>query len=106
MMSCGEQCGKLLSCGKHYCEQTCHRGDCDPCNEEVERRCYCTKTTRNIRCGEEQEKKVSSFLSHELSGYFACEEICGATLVSDIRCIFIWFKNKLFGGSVSSSGLF
>mgnify|MGYP001453093061 CR=1 FL=1 len=30
-VSCGSVCGKLLSCGFHHCESSCHSGDCAPC---------------------------------------------------------------------------
>ncbi|KAK6344026.1 FKBP12-associated protein [Orbilia brochopaga] len=34
-VSCGQTCGKLLSCGSHVCQKTCHAaGDCEePCKQ-------------------------------------------------------------------------
>ncbi|KAL1408816.1 FKBP12-associated protein [Vanrija albida] len=32
-VSCGQVCGKLLGCGYHRCEKTCHPGDCDSCTQ-------------------------------------------------------------------------
>jgi transcriptional repressor NF-X1 len=29
--SCSQKCNKLLKCGKHYCDQECHDGDCPTC---------------------------------------------------------------------------
>ncbi|CAF3603593.1 unnamed protein product, partial [Rotaria sp. Silwood2] len=29
--TCGEPCGKLLSCGHHICTKTCHDGPCSDC---------------------------------------------------------------------------
>lgn len=29
--SCGDKCGKLLDCGNHQCDLTCHPGSCPPC---------------------------------------------------------------------------
>lgn len=92
--SCGEQCGKLLSCGKHYCTELCHRDSCPPCDEYVQRRCYCTKTSREVRCGEEKEDRVSTQLQREIGqevqkGYFSCEESCRALLVRYLRSIVV-----------------
>ncbi|KAF2591484.1 hypothetical protein F2Q70_00041917 [Brassica cretica] len=28
---CGQRCEKLLSCGRHRCERSCHVGTCEPC---------------------------------------------------------------------------
>ncbi|KAA6387192.1 MAG: putative NF-X1-type zinc finger protein, partial [Streblomastix strix] len=28
---CGQQCQKVLSCGNHICQYTCHSGECHPC---------------------------------------------------------------------------
>merc|ERR1719272_1065788 len=31
--SCKDECGKLLNCGNHDCEEECHDGPCTPCGE-------------------------------------------------------------------------
>lgn len=33
--SCGRVCGRLLSCGRHRCERTCHPLDCGACPYQV-----------------------------------------------------------------------
>lgn len=30
---CGDICGKVLSCGNHHCQKSCHPGKCDPCSK-------------------------------------------------------------------------
>ncbi|EJD05624.1 uncharacterized protein FOMMEDRAFT_165999 [Fomitiporia mediterranea MF3/22] len=30
-VSCGTTCGRLLDCGFHHCQRTCHDGDCGTC---------------------------------------------------------------------------
>jgi hypothetical protein len=30
-VSCGSACGKLLDCGYHACDRTCHTGECGSC---------------------------------------------------------------------------
>ncbi|GBM55473.1 Transcriptional repressor NF-X1 [Araneus ventricosus] len=44
--SCGEVCGRLLSCGNHSCDNICHPGDCSPCglSTEIVKYCPCGKT--------------------------------------------------------------
>ena len=37
-VSCGEQCGKLLSCKKHFCKRKCHSGPCES-NEQLSKGC-------------------------------------------------------------------
>lgn len=33
--SCGGVCDRLLSCGRHHCQQECHPRDCGPCPYQV-----------------------------------------------------------------------
>ncbi|GME74823.1 unnamed protein product [Ambrosiozyma monospora] len=52
---CTKECGKLLSCGIHHCEMTCHAGPCSPCLESSSEDlvCHCGKTVvpAPVRCG-------------------------------------------------------
>ncbi|KAG7886788.1 hypothetical protein KL938_000441 [Ogataea parapolymorpha] len=52
---CTRECGKLLSCGKHYCQMTCHLGPCRPCLESSSEDlvCHCGQTVVSapVRCG-------------------------------------------------------
>lgn len=43
---CIEVCGRSLSCGKHTCQQICHRGPCEKCPEAIweEISCACGDT--------------------------------------------------------------
>ncbi|CAL1281044.1 unnamed protein product [Larinioides sclopetarius] len=45
--SCGEVCGRLLSCGNHSCDNICHPSDCSPCSlsTEIVKYCPCGKTS-------------------------------------------------------------
>lgn len=42
---CGQICGKILDCGKHFCTQICHKGKCEGCKlaPELISRCPCGK---------------------------------------------------------------
>ncbi|KAI8088944.1 uncharacterized protein BX664DRAFT_296375 [Halteromyces radiatus] len=52
---CPLQCGRLLSCGKHSCQEKCHKGPCRPCLEAVfdDVTCHCGRTRLEapVRCG-------------------------------------------------------
>uniref|UniRef100_A0A7S3DER7 R3H domain-containing protein n=1 Tax=Palpitomonas bilix TaxID=652834 RepID=A0A7S3DER7_9EUKA len=56
---CGEVCGKMLRCGKHKCEQSCHAGPCPPCTRQEPQKCFCGSTAAMKPCGDglEEEKK-------------------------------------------------
>ncbi|XP_036452434.1 transcriptional repressor NF-X1 isoform X2 [Colossoma macropomum] len=44
--SCNKQCGKMLECQAHRCQQTCHPGQCQPCalSPKLVRSCPCEQT--------------------------------------------------------------
>ncbi|VEU23763.1 DEKNAAC105033 [Brettanomyces naardenensis] len=54
---CTEECGRVLSCGKHRCHAACHSGKCPPCLESssVDLVCSCGRTVvaAPVRCGTE-----------------------------------------------------
>ncbi|KAI0064980.1 hypothetical protein BV25DRAFT_1799680 [Artomyces pyxidatus] len=78
-MSCGELCGKMLSCGNHACADICHEGDCTPCQVREIARCWCGKEEKEMACGD-GEVKESANLDGEAKrtwfGRFACENSC------------------------------
>jgi len=67
---CEGTCEKTRNCGRHSCNVGCHAGGCDPCVEQVEQVCFCTKLKRRVVCGS-SEAFVNSF---------ACERVCGRRL--------------------------
>lgn len=54
---CTRQCGRLLKCGNHICEELCHKGPCGSCREAVfdEIACHCGRTVLHppLPCGTE-----------------------------------------------------
>jgi NF-X1-type zinc finger protein NFXL1 len=42
---CENHCGKLYSCQKHKCEETCHSGSCGECPYRSNQSCFCGKQT-------------------------------------------------------------
>ncbi|KAI7853388.1 hypothetical protein BDC45DRAFT_511104 [Circinella umbellata] len=47
--TCTSTCAKQLPCG-HTCNQTCHLGDCPPCEELVQVSCRCHSSTFQATC--------------------------------------------------------
>ncbi|XP_073296690.1 NF-X1-type zinc finger protein NFXL1 [Primulina huaijiensis] len=76
VLTCGQTCGKLLDCGRHYCERVCHVGPCDPCQVLVNASCFCKKNIEIVHCGDmivKGEVKVED-------GVFSCGFTCEKTL--------------------------
>lgn len=52
---CTRQCGRLLKCGTHLCEELCHKGPCGSCREAIfeEISCNCGRTVLQppLPCG-------------------------------------------------------
>lgn len=52
---CLRTCGRPLKCGNHYCEQLCHKGPCNTCQDSTSEdlACNCGRTVLRppIRCG-------------------------------------------------------
>ncbi|KAH8703300.1 hypothetical protein BGW36DRAFT_369115 [Talaromyces proteolyticus] len=83
--SCGEICGDLLPCGKHFCSRPCHEGFCDACEELVDARCYCGRVEKQILCSMTEDEITSQLLDTEPDnpekletwiGSFRCGEPC------------------------------
>jgi transcriptional repressor NF-X1 len=72
--SCNDLCGKILNCGQHQCELTCHNGKCDACGLLPSRikTCPCGKTTLN-------DLKITRFSC--LDSIPTCGKVCGKLLV-------------------------
>lgn len=50
--SCGQPCGKVLKCQRHYCNQPCHEGDCLKANEKCKQVCTKPRPTCGHPCNE------------------------------------------------------
>lgn len=79
--ACGEICQRKregTSC-PHPCTAPCHPGPCAPCPAiGPERRCFCSKTTYRLRCGEEDPGKScdNSCLGELNCKKHFCRSIC------------------------------
>eukprot|EP01064_Diplonema_japonicum_P039150 TRINITY_DN9748_c2_g1_i1.p1 TRINITY_DN9748_c2_g1~~TRINITY_DN9748_c2_g1_i1.p1 ORF type:complete len:655 (+),score=79.13 TRINITY_DN9748_c2_g1_i1:94-2058(+) len=78
--SCGETCNKLLSCGVHHCKDTCHSGDCSPCEEEFEQSCFCGKIPSTVRPCKAPPASPDKTETPSTPCTYSCSELCGKTL--------------------------
>ncbi|KAG2267716.1 hypothetical protein Bca52824_062271 [Brassica carinata] len=76
LLVCGQRCEKLLNCGRHQCEKTCHVGPCDPCQVLVNATCFCKKKVETVICG---DMNVKGELKAE-DGVYSCNLNCGKPL--------------------------
>ncbi|XP_041478842.1 transcriptional repressor NF-X1-like [Lytechinus variegatus] len=70
---CQKKCGKLLNCGRHTCEEICHKGQCSPCEEKIVQECYCGGASREVDC----QQEVSST---NTKGSYSCLTVCNKLL--------------------------
>lgn len=77
--SCGRPCNKLLSCGKHKCELSCHDGACPPCSKTAFHKCQCGRISALRACAESD---------------YRCEIPCGQQL----SCQKHWCERGCHGG--------
>ncbi|XP_064973085.1 NF-X1-type zinc finger protein NFXL1-like [Musa acuminata AAA Group] len=76
-LTCGQQCDRLLSCGRHRCERICHTGACSPCRVLVTASCFCNKKIEIVLCGDMVVKGDVQTIG---DGVFSCNSICGRVL--------------------------
>lgn len=48
--TCGDTCGKTLSCGEHICSERCHRGACGSCLQMILKPCRCGMKQKEVPC--------------------------------------------------------
>ncbi|KAL0425233.1 UNVERIFIED_CONTAM: NF-X1-type zinc finger protein NFXL1 [Sesamum radiatum] len=65
--TCLQICGKILPCGLHRCQDTCHSGACPPCHVLVNQKCRCGSTSRTAECYKTVEENEK----------FTCDKPCG-----------------------------
>ncbi|XP_074572574.1 NF-X1-type zinc finger protein NFXL1-like [Curcuma longa] len=75
--SCGQQCNRFLSCGRHRCELICHTGPCSHCRVLVTTVCFCKKKTEVVLCG---DMAVKGNVEGIQDGVFSCNSVCGHVL--------------------------
>lgn len=89
--TCGDTCGKLLSCGIHFCAERCHRGACSQCLQFRVKKCRCGSKQKEMACSKELTceikcKNLRDCRRHTcnkkccLGDCPRCEQPCGRTL--------------------------
>lgn len=74
-ISCGETCEQLLNCRRHRCMSTCHFGQCNPCQEIVENKCYCGRNVQKMQCGQ-GSKQLCTTKEDVWEGFWQCQDSC------------------------------
>ncbi|XP_040287428.1 transcriptional repressor NF-X1 isoform X2 [Bufo bufo] len=72
-MHCANVCGNPLNCGEHNCNQVCHAGKCQPCQQIIHQACYCGGSSRDVSCGTDKD-------NYDGFGNFSCQKLCGKKL--------------------------
>ncbi|XP_069586667.1 transcriptional repressor NF-X1 [Ranitomeya imitator] len=72
-MHCANVCGNPLNCGEHNCNQVCHAGKCQPCQQVIHQVCYCGGNSRDVLCGTDKD-------NYDGFGNFSCQKLCGKKL--------------------------
>lgn len=89
--SCGQKCGKPLSCQNHVCQDICHDGECTPCSVTDLARCWCGKDRKQLACGAGEDKECNVLGSHgeeSWIGKFDCSNMCERSVVYYLFCRF------------------
>lgn len=82
---CEDVCEKALNCGVHKCQESCHQGDCKPCCESIEMKCFCGKDAKIEAC-------VSD---NALITKYSCDKVCDLPLSCDNhRCELLCHPQK------------
>ncbi|XP_077976077.1 NF-X1-type zinc finger protein NFXL1-like isoform X1 [Styela clava] len=74
--SCGQQCTKLLSCGKHNCKDNCHEGICATCPHTSLQSCTCGKHKEERPCSDPRWKCSDECNKLLSCGIHKCDKVC------------------------------
>ncbi|XP_074584982.1 NF-X1-type zinc finger protein NFXL1-like [Curcuma longa] len=81
VFSCNSVCGRILSCGNHFCRENCHPGSCGECmlQPDAIKSCHCGKTKLEYerKCCLDSIPTCSEICERVLHcGIHRCKEIC------------------------------
>ncbi|GAU98606.1 hypothetical protein RvY_09730-2 [Ramazzottius varieornatus] len=74
--SCGRNCSKPLSCGKHPCSKVCHDGECPPCPKKVSLQCVCGAEKNSQPCGTKEWHCQRPCGKRYPCGVHSCSQVC------------------------------
>ncbi|XP_046391023.1 NF-X1-type zinc finger protein NFXL1-like [Ischnura elegans] len=89
--TCGDTCGRMLSCAVHTCARRCHRDDCGACLQMRVQTCRCGQYSKELPCQKEflcenKCRRTRNCLRHPCSRKCCdgrcppCDKICSRTL--------------------------
>ena len=61
---CSKKCGRMLSCGKHFCKKQCHDSACGSCAIQIKKKCRCGGSEKRILCHEFTRKSKQFMTDH------------------------------------------
>lgn len=88
--SCGAMCNRLLACGSHKCQDTCHNGiphkrgflanlpflgPCRPCEQQSMQGCVCGREKRLVSCQQLEWQCSRKCLKPFSCGHHVCEQV-------------------------------
>ncbi|KAH8296583.1 hypothetical protein KR054_008304 [Drosophila jambulina] len=84
---CQQACKDLLACGKHRCNQVCHRpGQCPPCTSKSLQPCECQRESKMVNCSDRKWKCQNVCGAPFACGLHICEKVCHAGPCGDGEC--------------------
>ncbi|KAG8572059.1 hypothetical protein GDO81_011896 [Engystomops pustulosus] len=125
-MHCANICGNPLNCGEHNCNQVCHAGKCQPCQQIIhqdyihtcENLCHegecgpCSRTSNiSCRCGFKLKEVPCALIQNEEDFTFICDKRCnkkrqcGRHKCNEICCVDKEHKCSLICGHKLNCGL-
>lgn len=98
---CTRQCGRLLKCGNHVCEELCHKGPCGSCREAIfeEISCHCGRTVLQppLPCGTEPPPCRFPCDRLKICGHPQVNHSCHGDEVSCPNCPYLMEKKCMCG---------
>ena len=81
--TCSKKCGRMLSCGEHFCNRPCHDSPCNPCTIQLKKKCRCGGSTKTVSCSE-YTKKCKQYMKNKpqeaiMDGpdsWIRCHKVC------------------------------
>lgn len=78
-LGCGEVCDRELGCGVHTCQEICHQGECEGCEQVMEIGCHCGASAQTVPCNSVPPPPYSCQAPCPLTmscGQHPCTELC------------------------------
>ncbi|KAG0725125.1 NF-X1-type zinc finger protein NFXL1 [Chionoecetes opilio] len=74
--TCGQPCGRILSCGQHPCRNPCHPEECSPCPRKSQQHCSCGGSKQLRECARPVWHCDKVCNKQHSCGYHRCQQIC------------------------------